>query len=271
MLLSPSIEEDSSLTTTNSECTAFISEVAVHEYEDQGLLPARSRNDSRFSIYNIALLCVLTHLMSLFYVGIIYASLRGHIFQNACEGQHFEVYSPARNALEYESRLVDGKLEDNPFVLAPGPESNAAWHSLLQGTIVKVTAEELAQAGLESLALKDGTGYLATLGVYHELHCIKRLRMWFYQDVYYSNLTEAAYAETRAHTEHCLDFVRQSAVCHGDVSLAPYRWLQDHEGHVIGPTMEPGGIHKCVRWDSLSGWAEHRMVDISDSSTIESV
>lgn len=154
MLLSPSIEEDSSLTTTNSECTAFISEVAVHEYEDQGLLPARSRNDSRFSIYNIALLCVLTHLMSLFYVGIIYASLRGHIFQNACEGQHFEVYctypwrmihdvfevlwlifmkAPARNALEYESRLVDGKLEDNPFVLAPGPESNAAWHSLLQG------------------------------------------------------------------------------------------------------------------------------------------
>ena len=37
---------------------------------------------------------------------------------------------------------------------------------------IRVSAEELAATGETSIALSDESGYIATLGVYHELHCL---------------------------------------------------------------------------------------------------
>ena len=38
---------------------------------------------------------------------------------------------------------------------------------------IKITEEELGKLGHQhSIALADGSGYLAELGAYHELHCI---------------------------------------------------------------------------------------------------
>jgi hypothetical protein len=105
------------------------------------------------------------------------------------EADHLK--APALEALQYENRIVDGLIQSNAFASPPNQESNAAWHELLQGifpfcirslvtvefltrlgTIVKVSGEDLSRVGVTSLALKDGSGFLATLGVYHELHCL---------------------------------------------------------------------------------------------------
>ena len=42
---------------------------------------------------------------------------------------------------------------------------------------IKVTADELAQfsEGDTTLAFKDGSGYIAEMAAYHELHCIVSL------------------------------------------------------------------------------------------------
>jgi hypothetical protein len=40
---------------------------------------------------------------------------------------------------------------------------------------MKITTEELARLGEPSIAFKDGSGYLAEMAVFHELHCIVRL------------------------------------------------------------------------------------------------
>ena len=41
------------------------------------------------------------------------------------------------------------------------------------GSIIRLTPEELSKtAPYESLALADGSGFIAELGVYHHLHCI---------------------------------------------------------------------------------------------------
>lgn len=40
---------------------------------------------------------------------------------------------------------------------------------------LRVTADEMHHINQKSLPFTDGSGYLGTLGVYHELHCIKRL------------------------------------------------------------------------------------------------
>jgi hypothetical protein len=40
---------------------------------------------------------------------------------------------------------------------------------------MKITPEELARLGEPSIAFKDGSGYLAEMAVFHELHCIVRI------------------------------------------------------------------------------------------------
>ena len=46
--------------------------------------------------------------------------------------------------------------------------------STLDATI-KITKQELDRVGQPSIALRDGSGYIAELGVFHELHCLVRL------------------------------------------------------------------------------------------------
>lgn len=41
----------------------------------------------------------------------------------------------------------------------------------------------------KQLELTQG-GYLASLGVFHELHCLRRLYWHMYEDIYFANITE---------------------------------------------------------------------------------
>ncbi|KAI0907414.1 hypothetical protein F4824DRAFT_391668 [Ustulina deusta] len=178
------------------------------------------------------------------------------------------LYSPAQEAVAFENRPVDGLAEESIYAGYPSPVSDAAWNALIEGINLKIFPEEMSKLDQTSLEMKDGTGYLATLGVYHELHCIKRLRRWFYRDYYYPNATELEYNERMTHAEHCLEFIRQAAVCHGDITITSFKWLHDAAGHVIEPTTKEGALHRCVRWDRLSDWAKSRRVDLFDPNLL---
>lgn len=63
-----------------------------------------------------------------------------------------------------------------PFTEAPNPEVDALWDSITAppgkvGTI-KVSKDDLEKNGLKSVELADGSGYLATVDVFHQLHCL---------------------------------------------------------------------------------------------------
>lgn len=45
----------------------------------------------------------------------------------------------------------------------------------------------------------DGRGYLGTLNVYHELHCLKRLHQYMYPDYYFGDLTPEQHELNRLH------------------------------------------------------------------------
>ncbi len=68
--------------------------------------------------------------------------------------------------------------------------------------------------------------------------------------------------------EHCLEMLRQSVMCHGDVGVIPFEWLHDPERHTYEPTTQKGALHTCVRWDKLNHWAVSRRVDLFDSSLL---
>lgn len=62
-------------------------------------------------------------------------------------------------------------FQDSPFTGSPGPESDRAWHDLLSNMSVRVSREELERGNQTSVELPDG-GFMAWLGVFHELHCV---------------------------------------------------------------------------------------------------
>ena len=68
--------------------------------------------------------------------------------------------------------LLFKNLTGNPYAGPPGSEIDQAWSNLLEPMNIRVTEAELKRTGQSSVALPEGGGSLAWLGVFHELHCI---------------------------------------------------------------------------------------------------
>ena len=77
----------------------------------------------------------------------------------------------ARVTITYKPKLFEN-LTANPFAGAPSPEIDKAWGELLAPMNIRVSKAELESNDQNSVALPEGGGYLAWLGVFHELHCI---------------------------------------------------------------------------------------------------
>lgn len=107
--------------------------------------------------------------------------------------------------------------------------------------MIKISLEDAETLGLpESVEMFKDLGYGAYgLGVYHQMHCLNRLRKAFHIDHYYPDEAREMVLHhvgtlhfpsqrpclTRP-KGHCLDVVRQSLLCHGDTSLV-YWWRQN--------------------------------------------
>lgn len=63
------------------------------------------------------------------------------------------------------------KMHESPYVGPPGSELDGAWSDLMGNMSIRVAGSELAQNGQTSVKLPNG-GYLAWLGVFHQLHCV---------------------------------------------------------------------------------------------------
>lgn len=96
------------------------------------------------------------------------------------------------------------------------------------------------------IQLADGSGYFATLAVFHGLHCLKRFHHYIHRDSYYPNMTAEEAAALLYHTggslgtlnaeartmltqdlrnaEHCVDWLRQYVQCNADTTLIPFYW-----------------------------------------------
>ena len=106
-----------------------------------------------------------------------------------------------------------------------------------------------------------------------------------YQEHYYPNLDDAQREENRLHSgrnpfgianlnlgiflfsprcndanadqEHCLNHLRKSAMCHGDVGMVTYRWGNNSRKPQAAAT-----AHQCIDWNSLAEWTNERTIDM---------
>ena len=61
--------------------------------------------------------------------------------------------------------------------------------------------------------------------------------------------------------DHCIEYLRQAAMCHGDVSLTTFVWDTAQSLPILSPKRVP---HKCVDWAQLESFAKDRSVSLAE-------
>ncbi|CAK48457.1 hypothetical protein AnigIFM63604_006335 [Aspergillus niger] len=185
-------------------------------------------------------------------------------------------------------------LLQKQYSLLTGPDPP---YSLENDNGFKIANETAKKHGLpKSVELYRDPGYLIYgLGVYHQLHCLNRLRKSFYPDIFYPNMSteqieihKSSYKHaantisytTNSYSDHCFDAIRQAILCHGDISLIywwdpNYTYIDDDgierytEDYLKkSPRERQVGLHaswssevQCRDMDAINSWVKERMVD----------
>lgn len=140
-------------------------------------------------------------------------------------------------------------------------------------TEVKLTNEDPA----ERLELVQG-GYLGSIGVFHELHCLRRLYWHMYEDIYFPNYTETKRNYEKGHASkytdsavrkdksdyslgHCIETLRRSLTCQANTALYTFEW-DEHNTH-SKQVLTSKAQRQCVKWDPVHEWAASRSVGLN--------
>ncbi|KAJ5569720.1 uncharacterized protein N7459_009150 [Penicillium hispanicum] len=129
-------------------------------------------------------------------------------------------FAPVASAIEYHDVVFDMSgmgTRANPvteYEGPPSPENNIKWYELLNAGIIALDENMFEALGQETepSSATDSTP-LIHLEVFHQLHCLNSLRRLIYNT---STFTTGVNAEM--HMDHCIDYLRQSIMCHGDVT-----------------------------------------------------
>ncbi|TRX95548.1 hypothetical protein FHL15_003506 [Xylaria flabelliformis] len=132
---------------------------------------------------------VILHVVLVFVLGVLLSTRR------SLHGLRPNGQPPAYEAIKYKVKSEHG-LDPHSYSNYSGPptyEQDRAWDYLIRPVFFKASREELERAGesVESSIELVGGGYAATLGVHHELHCLRQPRLYLYKDRYFPTLTEA--------------------------------------------------------------------------------
>ena len=125
---------------------------------------------------------------------------------------------------------------------------------MLPDQSVRVQKEDLVKINRTSLPLNDDEGgYLAVVDVFHELHCLNYVREYLHRDYYHIKETP----ETQIlHVDHCIDTLRQTLMCHGDIALHTFDWIPDYRR----PWPNFNVVHECRNFEAIYDWAEKHSV-----------
>jgi hypothetical protein len=144
------------------------------------------------------------------------------------------------------------------FISNPSKDVDDAWIRLLSPVQIAVSKSELKKSGFHDIknALRvSDDQYLGTMGVYHELHCLRRMFWMYHADIYFSNYTTHRRAQEKAHGIHCIEVIRRALMCRPNFGLFT---LMHQEGEPQRMTTE--AKRECVNWDAVDSWAMERSV-----------
>ncbi|KAK4450452.1 hypothetical protein QBC34DRAFT_379166 [Podospora aff. communis PSN243] len=132
-------------------------------------------------------------------------------------------------------------------------EIDAAWADLDFGTYIRLTPEEARQLDEPTGAVHHGGGYIVSLDVYHQLHCLNYLRMALQPDSYKFKQPPDAFEK---HIAHCVNDLRQALQCSADITPMTYSMVMLDGRIAYDPHFEVR--RTCRNWDKINDWARQR-------------
>ncbi|KAJ7775537.1 hypothetical protein B0H16DRAFT_1879904 [Mycena metata] len=129
------------------------------------------------------------------------------------------LYSPALTAVENEVQVYHRGFPGDlsPLQIPSSPQLTQMWSDLYNFGVSRITKEEAAQLPNKTHAIPGDPGhYIAELDVFHNLHCLNKVRMALDPDYYpdWRISTSNNYIPTQKnatdHVAHCIDWIRQS-------------------------------------------------------------
>ncbi|PPJ55252.1 hypothetical protein CBER1_04281 [Cercospora berteroae] len=184
-----------------------------------------------------------------------YATFRAQKAAKFC-GQ--VTYSPAQEVVEYELRVFSqgSPAEHTDYWGPPNEENNRLWRELWnvgggQG-ILREQALQLPNR-TSTLPPKWPDLYYVDLDVFHQLHCLDHIRHAIAND---SHHLHSAALLGEGHIYHCFEAVRESLMCHADVSPIVRQWSPlDKKEKIRGDV-----VHTCRNFWKIHVWGREHAV-----------
>ncbi|KAH8816234.1 hypothetical protein F5884DRAFT_872762 [Xylogone sp. PMI_703] len=220
----------------------------------------KSLNIVRLDLTHCLFFICLALLVSLFWVTSI--ALRLQTLQ-ACLKQT-DGYSPAFEAVElYDTQFSNAFNKRNEYIGPPTLEREEAWFRLWKQAEILVPEDQMVKLNISGHMLDDymkapeeeeqGIGYVGGLEVFHQLHC---LFTWFLMDKYNEDTLPAEFKYPlkvlRVHTDHCIETLRLTLMCHSDVT--PVLVRMDHDHDPPEPQADFNVHHRCRNFDRIVEW-----------------
>ncbi|KAJ7471286.1 hypothetical protein B0H11DRAFT_2041105 [Mycena galericulata] len=175
------------------------------------------------------------------------------------------LYSPALEAVEHEVRVYHvGFTGDlSPFQIPSSPELDQSWSDLYNFGISRITKDEATRLPNKTHPIPGDKGhYIAELDVFHNLHCLNKVRMALDPDYYpdwrisTSNNWIPSQKNATEHVAHCVDWIRQSIMCNADTSVIVWQW----ENFMNASIVKGNVAHTCRKFDKIQDWAKERIL-----------
>ncbi|KAI1191195.1 hypothetical protein F5B17DRAFT_426840 [Nemania serpens] len=162
-----------------------------------------------------------------------------------------------------------------PYRGPPSPEIDGAWARFTMSPWVDGTAVALSVGPEEVKAAKkdqeeewfnstvqlgdaNGGGMMATLEMFHQLHCLDLVRKFtFYKYPYYKSTGGVFNRPVDAqinHIDHCLEIIRQVIMCNGDTGLITFHWVANNPV----PYPDFNTWHSCRNPEEILAFAKER-------------
>ncbi|ROV96512.1 hypothetical protein VMCG_07830 [Cytospora schulzeri] len=137
----------------------------------------------------------------------------------------------------------------------PSDEIDENWDNVLEDLYFSVSDSEAEVAwGDRRREYVDEAygGYTAALDVFYQLQCLNQLRKAIYPEFYdhHDLPTEV----DKAHTDHCIDSIRQHIQCYGSTTLVPTKWREGAKRQYIDSNQE----HVCRDFEYLRKYMKRR-------------
>ncbi|OAA70206.1 hypothetical protein LEL_10022 [Akanthomyces lecanii RCEF 1005] len=177
------------------------------------------------------------------------------------------IWSPAKDTVSYH-RLTSTPYFDNrsPYLGTDVQTVDALWEALYDDGLISVISESEASHLLNKTraAPKTPDLYLVQLQVFHDLHCLNLIRKWVYMDLY-PEMAEWSEDGTlnhdtmnAIHVDHCIDALRQSVMCTGDITPRKFAPHANERQYYVYPAIYT--TQTCRNHDAIRNWAKERRV-----------